>query len=250
MKRAMNGVQKSGTSKRRLLISVISAGLLTAGALGINAVWSAEPDTANAVMEDHGWHGGRCDMLRAYMDNTDKKLTAEQVRDIVAGRLAQFGEGTLKVGKVTAKEPGVVAVDIVTTSGSLVTTREISTKTGRPTAMEKRCEEHGTNTADNAAGGHDGKAWEGHMMGHHMHGGMRGFALVRGEPGHDLNLSADQVKKLADAALILTGNPRLKVGAVKEKDANTVTVDIVTVDNALVFHREVDRHTGHVHRAA
>ena len=87
-------------------------------------------------------------------------------------------------------------------------------------------------------------AMHGHMM-----GGFGGLVLVGGGHGRDLNLTADQVKKLADAALILTGNPRLKVGAVKEADGNTVSVDIVTLDNALVLHREVDRHTGHVHRA-
>ena len=88
------------------------------------------------------------------------------------------------------------------------------------------------------------------MDGHGFrHGGFLG-AMAFGRDGRDLNLSVDQVKKLADAALIMAGNPRLKVGAVKAKDADTVSVDIETVDNALVFHREVDRHTGRVHRAA
>ena len=39
-------------------------------------------------------------------------------------------------------------------------------------------------------------------------------------------------------------NPRLKVGEVKEKDADTITADIVTKDNSLVERFIVDRHTG------
>ena len=40
------------------------------------------------------------------------------------------------------------------------------------------------------------------------------------------------------------GNPRLKVGEVKEKDADTVEAAIVTVDNSLVQKFIVNRHTG------
>ena len=80
-------------------------------------------------------------------------------------------------------------------------------------------------------------------------GGLETAMLVGPGPGHDLNLTADQAKRLTDAAVILLGNPRLKAGAAKEKDANTITVDIVTVDNALVLRRDVDRHTGRVHKA-
>ena len=191
-----------------------------------------------------------CAMMATYLEHMDKKLSSDQVRDIVAGHLAEFGEGTLKVGKVTTKEPGVVSVEIDTTSGSLVTTREISTKTGLPADLEKRCEEHTDHMGADGTDpmGHGDGMRHGAMRGH-MLGGFGGLVLVGGGHGRDLNLTADQVKKLADAALILAGNPRLKVGAVKETDGNTVSVDIVTLDNALVLHREVDRHTGRVHRA-
>ena len=40
------------------------------------------------------------------------------------------------------------------------------------------------------------------------------------------------------------GNPRLKVGDVKEKDADTITADIVTKDNSLVQRFIINRHTG------
>ena len=44
------------------------------------------------------------------------------------------------------------------------------------------------------------------------------------------------------------GNQRLKLGEVKEKDADTITADIVTKDNSLVERFIVDRHTGFIRR--
>ena len=69
---------------------------------------------------------------RADRPEVDRHLSTDQVRDIVAGRLAIAGNANLKVGKVTSQENNVVAVDIVTNTGALVSTREISTKTGGP----------------------------------------------------------------------------------------------------------------------
>jgi hypothetical protein len=60
----------------------------------------------------------------------------------------------------------------------------------------------------------------------------------------NLNLSTDDVKKRLDGWLTWQGNPRLKVGEVKEKDADTIEADIVTKDNSLVQRFAVDRHTG------
>ncbi len=171
----------------------------------------------------------------------DKHLTTNQVRDIVQGRLAMADNPNLKVGKVTAKEEGIVAVDIVTKTGALVETREISTRTGLPAKLEARLEERR---------GHGGPG----MRGPGGPGGPGGMAM-RGGPGgpehggpehggKDLALTVDQAKKLAEARLILMGNPHLKVGAVKEKDADTITVDIVAADNSLVATREIDRHNG------
>lgn len=230
---------------RTFLTTAVVAGALSGAILGAGAVRAAEPASNGQEQHQagspHHWGPdggkGRCEMFLSI----DKKLTPEQVRDIVAGHLAAHGEGTLKVGKVTTKSPGVVAVDIVTNSGSLVTTREISQKNGLPVGLEKRCEEHEEHMAGNGEDHHSG-----HFRGHGMMGSLAG--LGAGGEDRDLKLSTDQVKKLADASLILTGNPRLKVGNVKEKDADTISVDIVTVDNALVVHRDVDRHTGRVSR--
>jgi hypothetical protein len=232
-------------------------------ALALVSVFAAGPTRADESLQLAQMSGSvatsdRCERLAERVARTDRKLTADQIRDIVAGRLAERGEGTLKVGKVRESAPGVVAVDIVTTSGnSLVVTREISTKTGLAPDVVAKCEnraaarERAGQTADQRGPGR-GERRMARMRGDGF--GMRGnfadFALVADRGNRDLNLTTDQAKKLADAAVIMMGNPRLKVGTVKEKDADTVTVDIVTQDNALVMRREVDRHTGRMRRAS
>jgi hypothetical protein len=59
-----------------------------------------------------------------------------------------------------------------------------------------------------------------------------------------VNLSADDVKARMERWLAWRQNSRLKVGDVKEKDADTISADIVTKDNSLVERFIVDRHTG------
>ena len=215
--------------------------------------------------------GDRCARLAERLEKTDRNLSADQVRDILAGRLAQSGEPNLKVGKPRSKGD-VVELDIVTTSGSLVATREISMKTGLPANLLERCQERQAQRTAQAGAANDqnggrrgGRSFQmrggpdgmrggmgmGGMGGERRGGGITGaLAMIAGEPGRDLKLTPDQGKKLAEAALIMAGNPRLKVGAVKEKDADTLTVDIVTQDNALVIRREMSRHTGRAHKAA
>ena len=63
-----------------------------------------------------------------------------------------------------------------------------------------------------------------------------------------LNLSVDDVKSRMERWLTWRGNARLKVGEVKEKDADTITADIVTKDNSLVERLIFDRHTGFTRR--
>jgi hypothetical protein len=58
-----------------------------------------------------------------------------------------------------------------------------------------------------------------------------------------LNLSAEDVQNYVEGAVAWQGNPNLKVGAVRERDADTVTADIVTKDNSLVERLAFDRHT-------
>ena len=184
-------------------------------------------------------------------NTVDKKLTADQVRDIVAGHIAMSGNPNIKVGKVTAKEEGVVAVDVVTKTGALVATREISTKTGHPVNMDEMM-----GAMMDGPGGPRGQMMRRHMegrmggpLGEHMHDRMAHMDGGEKHEHRDLALTADQAKKLAEARLIMLGNKNLKVGAVKEKDADSITVEIVAAsDNSLVVQRLIDRHTGRPQR--
>ncbi len=63
-----------------------------------------------------------------------------------------------------------------------------------------------------------------------------------------LNLTTDDVKTRMERWLTVRDNPRLKLGDVKEKDADSITADVVTKDNSLVDRFIIDRHTGFVHR--
>jgi hypothetical protein len=94
------------------------------------------------------------------------------------------------------------------------------------------------------------------MMGPGMWGGggygpraMRGYAPDAVGPGWntswgDANLTADKAKNYFERWLAWQGNPRLKVGDVKERDADSIVVDIVTKDNSLVQRFVVNRRNG------
>jgi hypothetical protein len=115
-----------------------------------------------------------------------------------------------------------------------------------------------------AFGQNDGQG-QGYGPGYHMRGwgGGYGPGMMRGYgPGYgprsavqgdqntsqNVNLSADDVKARMERWLAWRGNPRLQLGEVKEKDADTITADIVTKDNSLVQRFIFDRHTGFFRR--
>ena len=73
--------------------------------------------------------------------------------------------------------------------------------------------------------------------------GYHGYHGNQGYQGN-LNLSTDQVKKYLEQTI---RNPNLKVGEVKEKDADTIVADIVTKDkDALVERLDFNRHNGFI----
>ena len=57
--------------------------------------------------------------------------------------------------------------------------------------------------------------------------------------------SLEDARTYFERWLAWQGNPRLKVGEVKEKDADSIGVDIVTKDNSLVQRFVVNRHNGY-----
>jgi hypothetical protein len=80
-----------------------------------------------------------------------------------------------------------------------------------------------------------------------MYGPGHGWGMHRpgwvGNQGN-LNITVDAAKNFFERWVAAQGNSRLKVGDVKEKDADTITVDIVTKDNSLVQRFQVNRHNG------
>ena len=85
------------------------------------------------------------------------------------------------------------------------------------------------------------------MWGGYGPGMMRGYGPGFMNPGWNtanLNLSTDDVKNYLDRRIAWEGNPRLKVGDVKEKDADTIVADIVPKDNSLVQRFVVNRRNG------
>jgi hypothetical protein len=94
----------------------------------------------------------------------------------------------------------------------------------------------------------DGAGW-GPGYGRHgwMHGWRGGYGpgMMYGYgPGSqgDLKLTVDQVKSHFEQMI---RNPNLKVGDVKEKDADTIVAEIVTKQgNSLVQRVDVNRHNG------
>jgi len=85
------------------------------------------------------------------------------------------------------------------------------------------------------------------MWGGYGPGIMRGYGpgiMSQGWNTTNLNLSTDDVKNYLDRRIVWEGNPRLKVGDVKEKDADTIVADIVTKDNSLVQRFVINRRNG------
>ena len=91
---------------------------------------------------------------------------------------------------------------------------------------------------------HGGK--HGGYGGHHKSGAKK-KRVIRVTPIQ--HLSVDDVSHFFDHRLQRRGNKRLKLGKVAQRDENTITAEIVTVDGSLVQVFEVDRHSGIAKRA-
>lgn len=117
---------------------------------------------------------------------------------------------------------------------------------------------YGTIVAPYSGGGWWGMMGPNMMMGSGMWGGYGGYGpgIMQGygpgiagpgwnTTGRDLNLSTDNVKNYFERWLAWQGNPRLKIGDVKEKDTDMIVADIVTKDNSLVQRFVVNRRNGY-----
>ena len=91
---------------------------------------------------------------------------------------------------------------------------------------------------DRAMGPGDGRRGQG-MMGP---GGV-GPGWIYGRPRVE-PLDAEAVRSMLEERLAWHGNPRLKLGEVRETDDQTIVADIVTQDDSLVQRLAFDRYTG------
>ena len=100
----------------------------------------------------------------------------------------------------------------------------------------------GTYGAVAYADGREGCAWK--KGGHHsmMRGGGMGFFGMG--PGEDRNFSADEIRTLAEAFLLMRGNENLKVGEITPTENESYMVRIVTQDDSLVREVEVSKKNG------
>ncbi len=91
--------------------------------------------------------------------------------------------------------------------------------------------------------GYGGGNGPGGMMGGYG-GGYGPGMMYSGRYQGDMKLSTDQVKNYLEQ---MVRNPNLKVGDVKEKDADTIVAEIVTKQgNSLVQRLDFNRHNGFV----
>ena len=114
---------------KTLTAAAILAGLGAAGA----AAYAAAPQGMRDRMADRmpGRIAEYCDRLATM----DRDLSPEQVRDILAGRLAQSGEKNIKIGTVTPKDGDIVTIEIVT-EGPLLVFRLAGEKSGPGTRVD------------------------------------------------------------------------------------------------------------------
>jgi hypothetical protein len=81
-----------------------------------------------------------------------------------------------------------------------------------------------------------------------MSQGMMGPGMMGQGPGMRVtpsqHLTTDDVGHFLGHFVERHGNPRLKVGKVEQVDEDTITAEIVTLDDSLVQRFRVDRHTG------
>lgn len=106
--------------------------------------------------------------------------------------------------------------------------------------------------SDDEGHGASGMMGSGRMGGAHMGSGyhMGGGKMARGLRVTPVeHLTVEDVSHFFGHILERRGNKRLKLGEVKQRDEDTITAQIVTVDGSLVQEFEVDRHSGWAKRA-
>ena len=187
----------------------------------------------------------------------DGTLTVEEVKKFIETRHAANANTMFKLGEVTQKDENTISVQKLDAAGNVVRTMEFPTKVAQ-TAAGQPGYGPGYGMRGGQMGGGYGQGYGmrgGRMGGYGRHGGqmgggygMRGGQMGGYGMGFAANTAApitlDQVTSMMTARLAMWNNPNLKLGEITEKDENTISAEIVTLDGSLVQRLEFDRKTG------
>lgn len=196
--------------------------------------------------------GGGGDGPRAM--RTDRNLTSEQARDIVAGGLAMRGVKTLTVGSSTMKDEDTIAITLVTDKGEVVKTLELNKDTGRPETapgilvplhdmrgkpgkdgggFRERMKERFGDRAERAAKDPE-KMQE-----------RRAQMMERLKPAWSLDLTEKQAATLLEARMIRTGETDIQLAKVEPgPDATQYRANLLSPKGSYIGHFLIDRSTG------
>lgn len=163
----------------------------------------------------------------AYLVDADRDgtVTVAEVKEFIESRHSARGFANFKVGEVTEADENTITAKIVDTNGNVIRTLTFPRKVDPSIA--------------NAPGR---GAYSPGMIAPNADPGFRmgvGYGLQA-----DGEITVDEIKGLLERRITMWNNPNLKVGAVTEKDENTITAEIVTKDGSLVQSMEFDRKTG------
>ena len=193
----------------------------------------------------------------------DGTLSVDEVKKFIETRHAANPNAPFKLGEVTQKDENTISAQMLDASGNVVRTMEIPTKVNQAASNQPaygqgfgmRGGQMGYGKGYGMRGYHQGGGYGRHggQMGYGMRGnqmgggyGAQGYRMGMGFAPAAITapVTVDSIKSIVAARLSMWSNPNLKLGEVVEKDENTISAEIVTIDGSLVQRLEFDRKTG------
>ena len=218
---------------RKTTVALVAAGLI--------AATSAMAMNTQGFNHGFGKHSGMHHKGKSFGLNLDRELNADQIRTLAEAHLIMQGNPNVRVDEVKPMENGYT-VTIVTQDNSLVEELKLA-KNGMLQERYERIQQYRAERDERMlqrrADCDETYAQE--RRGYRQHGGRkgkRGMELRKQMAGRfaehmDREFSADQIRTLTEARLIMRGNPNIKVGEVNAT-ADGYKVIIFTLDNSLV----------------
>lgn len=232
------------TMKKRTTVAMIAAGLIvTTSAIAVSMEHKQGDfwEHRDEYRMQAGHHFGMGRKGKALGKRMEREFSADQIRTLIAARLIMQGNPNVRVDEVKPLGNGYT-VTIVTQDNSLVE-ELILAKNGMPLERYEQIKQRMAERSERA-GQHDHKEYAENRKAQCGEHGMRGSKGPRGMAGKKMikylerEFSADEVRTLSEAKLIMRGNPNIKVGDISAT-ANGYSVKIVTLDNSLVEERQL-----------